>query len=216
MCGRVTLSTPADIIAALYDIELGEMPEALPRYNIAPTQPLITVRNDGDGNRASTYTWGFLANKKLTINARQETVARLPLFRDAFARRRCVVPADGFYEWQTLGKRKQPFHFHKQDGSLFSIAALWTPAADPRETPRVVLLTTAARGEIASIHDRMPVIVPRMNLAEWLSPDSRHTQLFSLLHGSDAEVFGTSVNPAVNNAAYDSPDCLKPAPTFLI
>lgn len=215
MCGRVTLATPAEIIAALYDMEVGELPDVLPRYNIAPTQPMLTVREDGDGPRASLFTWGFLTDKKLTINARSETVARLPLFRESFQRRRCVVPADGFYEWQTIGKRKQPFHFHHPDGHPFSIAGLWTPSPRPTEPARVVLLTTAARGDIANIHDRMPVILGRPAARAWMEPDGRYPDLFRLLGESDGSVVGTPVSAAVNNASYDAPDCIRPAPTFL-
>lgn len=217
MCGRATLATPADVIAALYGILPEDMPELSPRYNIAPSQPLLTIRADEDGRRTSVYTWGFTSEKKgLTINARAETVARLPQFREAFAKRRCVIPVDGFYEWETIGKRKQPFHFHRADGRPFSIAGLWTPASDTAARGRVVVLTTAARGEIARIHDRMPVVLPQGAVADWFAPATRFRDLFAMLDpGDDGSTVGTPVSLAVNDASYDAPDCIRPAPTLL-
>lgn len=215
MCGRVTLATPAEVIAALYGIEIGDMPELVPRYNIAPTQPLLAVRSADGRPTASLLNWGFRTTGGLTINARVETASARPLFREAFARRRCLVPADGFYEWQVIGKRRQPFHFRRPDGRAFSIAGLWGEPLAPGEPAECVLLTAPARGEITAIHDRMPVILPDAGKDAWLRPDTRPGDLDALIAEADAGVVGTAVSLAVNDASYDAPDCLRPVPTFL-
>ena len=132
MCGRIVLKSPASQIAAQFDLPAAPPPLA-PRYNIAPTQPVLAVRADtADGRRADLLPWGLIppwspdptVGAKM-FNARSETVAEKPAFREAFAQRRCVVPVDGFYEWRKVGKGRHPHYFSRTDGRLLALAGLW-------------------------------------------------------------------------------------------
>lgn len=131
MCGRFTLRTPAQEVATAFDVR--QMPLFEPRYNIAPSQPVAVIRAGPDASRECvTMRWGLVpswaddpAIGNRLINARSETAAEKPSFRKAFARRRCLVPADGFYEWRKEGRHKQPFYIHRRDERTFAIAGLW-------------------------------------------------------------------------------------------
>jgi putative SOS response-associated peptidase YedK len=199
-----------------------DVPEELaPRYNIAPTQPVLAVRTVPAGERELvTLRWGLvpawaddpsIGNR--LINARAETVADKPAFRAAFRARRCLVLADGFFEWQKVGGRKQPYYFRLREGSPFAFAGLWErwgKGATTLET--CTLLTTEANELLRPVHDRMPVILPRERFVRWLDPDFRAAaELESLLRPYPAEdMTGYPVSARVNNPRNEGPLCVEP------
>jgi putative SOS response-associated peptidase YedK len=168
-------------VAAIFDAELGptvEDPGA--RYNCAPTDPLTVVLERDGGRFVETHRWGLIpawatspAEGGKRINARAETVASTPAFRVAFRRRRCVVPADGFYEWRRIGPRKQPYLIRREDGAPLPMAGLWSVWRDPATggwLTSCAVVTTAADEVVGALHDRMPVILDDASLATWLDP----------------------------------------------
>ena len=186
MCGRFSLTRSGEEVAEFFN--LSEVPEIEPRHNIAPSQSISVVtqaRQSGD-RVYHTKTWGLIPgwSKDPTIgrklfNARSETVAEKPSFRNAFQKRRCLIVADGFYEWQKQpGERtKQPYRFELGSRSLFAFAGLWERWKDPETgdaTYSCTILTTAANETVAPIHHRMPVILPTEAYDEWLDPTSYH------------------------------------------
>ena len=221
MCGRYTLATPspADLRARF---PVGESVEIKPRYNVAPGDQVLAVTTDKEGApRGELLRWGFVpswakgADTGLKmINARVETVAERPAFRRAFERFRCLIVADGFYEWRREPAGKQPFHITRSDGEAFAFAGLWSiwygDAGDKLRS--CTILTTAPNATVAPLHDRMPVILARQHEAEWLDHSTRPQRLYELLAGlADAHTAVRPVGPAVNDARFDGPDCLAPA-----
>ena len=221
MCGRFTLFDSAASIAGTFGV--AEVPSLAPRYNIAPSQPVTAVRiPPGGGEReVALLRWGlipswakdpFLGNRM--INARAETAAGKPAFRSAIRRRRCLVPASGFYEWKRTNGRKQPFYIRRRDGKLFAIAGLWETWVEPggAAVESCALLTTSANELLVPIHDRMPVIVPPADYDLWLSPEVRDPgELSRLFRPSPSEeMTAFPVGTAVNNPKTDSPDLIKP------
>jgi putative SOS response-associated peptidase YedK len=227
MCGRFTLRARLNQILMELGAELAasweESLEAPPRYNIAPTQMLLALRSEERGRAWCRLQWGLVPSwakdPKIgasLINARSETVAEKPSFRSAFRRRRCLVPADGFYEWTSSGsgKSKTPLHFTVLDQGLFCFAALWESwrGADGTTLETCSLLTTAANGLLAPYHDRMPVILPRKDLATWLAHDTSADVLQTLLVSYPADAMHVEpVSAWVNNARHEGPECLAPA-----
>lgn len=199
--------------------ELSE--ELAPRYNIAPSQQVPIIRQEDGRRSVSTVRWGLVPHwaKDLSIgnrmiNARSETITKKPAFRAAFSRRRCLIPADGFYEWGKTGKTKRPFHFTLKDQSLFAFAGLWDAWQSPDGSiiESCTILTTVANNLAADLPDRMPVILSRQHYALWLTaPFSEAANLADLLVPFDAELMRRyEVSPVVNNPKNDSSDCIKP------
>jgi putative SOS response-associated peptidase YedK len=225
MCGRYTLHTDPSILAELFGLE--ESPFLAPRYNIAPTQPAAIVRLDPHSKKRewALVQWGLVPSwsKDPTIgarliNARSETVAEKPSFRAAFRRRRCLAPADGFYEWQKSGRRKQPLYITLQDGRPFAIAALWERwvGADGSEIDSCTLLTTEANELMEPIHNRMPVILDPRDYDLWLGGGSdasprEQEELMHLLRPYPAEeMAAVPVSTYVNNAMNEGERCIEP------
>jgi putative SOS response-associated peptidase YedK len=221
MCGRYTLSAPPKAIARLFD--LGELPELRPRYNIAPTQDVAAVTASGPdkARQLRWFRWGLIphwANDadigSRLINARSETAAEKPAFRSAMRRRRCLVVADGFYEWQRTDSGKQPIHVRMDDGRPFALAALWERWEGGEEGPveSAAILTTEPNELLRPIHNRMPVIVEPGRFDLWLDPDARDvTRLGALLRPyRGADLVCHPVSRIVNNPAHDSPRCVQP------
>jgi len=181
VCGRYTLSTDPATLATAFG--LAATPTVEPRYNIAPTQPVGAVRVEGGERRFVRLRWGLIPSwakdpsiGSRLINARAETVVEKPSFRTALRLRRCLVVADGFYEWQRRPDGgKQPYHIRLVDGRPFAFAGLWERWADPTGAPveTCTILTTAANALMATIHDRMPVILDAADYAAWLDPERR-------------------------------------------
>jgi putative SOS response-associated peptidase YedK len=222
VCGRYSLATPtpADVRARF---PVGESADVRRRYNIAPGDPVLSVTTDRDGRpRGELLKWGLVpswADSPATgykmINARVETVAERPAFRRAFERFRCLVVADGFYEWQrTAGGPKQAYHITTAERPLFAFAGLWSIWHDDRDGSTLrtcTILTTSANPAVAQLHDRMPVILAPAAEAEWLDPATPSARLRDLLVPLPPEL--TAVRPggpAVNDARYDGPECLAP------
>jgi putative SOS response-associated peptidase YedK len=225
MCGRYTLSTPDP--AAIRDrFGIDESVEIRRRYNVAPGDQVVTVTTDREGApRGELLHWGLVPAWAKTpdtglkmINARLETAAERPAYRRAFERFRCLIVADGFYEWQPQpGGPKQPFHITRSDGGLFAFAGLWSIwHGDDGATLRTcTILTTAANSAIAGLHDRMPVILEPGAEAPWLDRSTPVPSLYELAAGLAADRTAlTPVSLAVNDARYDGPECLaSPAPS---
>jgi putative SOS response-associated peptidase YedK len=185
MCGRFILTVSAKDVADLFG--LAEVPALEPRYNVAPTQPVAAVRADADGRRSlATLRWGLIAPwakdaKHAAINARAETAADKPTFRHAFRKRRCLIPADAFYEWQKVGRHKQPYLFKLRDGEPFAFAGIWEAwnGPDGEALESCAILTTEANELVRSVHERMPVILDPRHYAEWLDPGLTDPALFA-------------------------------------
>lgn len=220
MCGRYTLTTPLEGIRQAFDVEAGL--NLMPRYNIAPTQEVPAVRAAAQGGRELVVlSWGLVpawakdrAIASRLINARSESVAEKPAFRRAFAARRCLLPADGFYEWRKEGAAKQPYRITLADGEVFAFAGLWEHWRDGEggeDLETCTILTTEAHPSIAEIHPRMPVILPRDGYAAWLDRDSSRDALLEML-GPYAEkpLKADRVSLRVNKVANDDPALLAP------
>lgn len=223
MCGRFTLTTPGEIVAEAFGLD--EAPPLEARYNIAPTQPVAVVRG-GEGRRhLDLVRWGLVPawsreprGRALLINARADTLGTRTSFRDALVRRRCLIPADGFYEWKAVpgSRRKQPYLIRRGDGAPFAFAGLWEPPhpADPESRGSCAIVTTEPNALLREIHDRMPAILPRDAWSLWLDPavgdPYRVTPL--LAPYPDGEMTATRVGQTVNNAANESPECVRPDP----
>lgn len=221
MCGRFTLTTPAEVLAEVFGLD--EVPELQPRYNIAPSQdaPVVGRRGPGAPRRIAVLRWGILrpgaesSRSPLLINARAETLARRPSFREAFARRRCLVPTDGFYEWRgAAGQRdRQPYLVRPADRRPLALAALWEPARVEGEPARFTIITTEPNAVLRSIHDRMPAILDAEAVERWLDPELDDARvLAALLHPTPPEGLEiVRVSRAVNDARFDDPACIAPA-----
>jgi putative SOS response-associated peptidase YedK len=225
VCGRYSLK-PVDPAQLRARFPIGEsLAITPPYYNITPSSEVLAVTTDRAGQpRGEHLRWGLIPNwAKDTkvgfkmINARAETLGERPAYRAAFERFRCLIPADGFYEWQAVPSesRKQPFHITRADGELFAFAGLWSVwhRGEPEELRSCTIITTAANTAVAEVHDRMPVILPRDAESLWLAKDAKPTALRSLLGGLPAEEMALRpVGPAVNDARYDGPECLLDPP----
>jgi len=224
MCGRFTLRTPANIVAE-YFTAVG-VPPFEPRFNIAPTQPVPVIRVAMDATAEGYFhrqfawiRWGLIPHwaddpslGDRLINARAETAAEKSAFRAAFRRRRCLVAADGFYEWQKTGRGKRPFFIHRQDQSPFGFAGLWESweGADHSLIESCTLLTTEPNDLMRPIHNRMPVILSPGDHDRWLDLSIETPELLTpLLAPCPSE--GWSADPVgtwVNNPAHDDPKCI--------
>jgi len=214
MCGRFTLKSPGRI---KFDrVDGSNLPPLFPRYNIAPSQNVLTVvQHDGE-REAAFLQWGLIPSwskdGKGFINARSETIDYKPSFSESFQRRRCLIPADGFYEWQRSGKIAQPYYFQMQDESPFAFAGIWDEwQADGKVIASCAIITTVANELLASIHDRMPVILPSESQDRWLYGDSEPMALRSLLAPFPAsEMMSHPVSYDVNHPKIDDEYLTKP------
>lgn len=227
MCGRYTIADPEAILRELEELGVREFDlDLAPRYNLAPSQAAPIVAT-GAPERAVAGRWGFVpawARKREDaerprpmINARAETAARKPAFRDAARRRRCLVPADGYYEWKPEGGRKQPYYIRARSGRPFVFAGLWAPMGEG-ETDQggrtFAILTTEADDLVAPIHDRMPLILGERARAEWLvAGELRPDDAQRILARPDPPAMEAyPVSPAVGSPAKDDPSCIRPLP----
>lgn len=231
MCGRYALTSPPETLRALFGY--AEQPNFPPRYNIAPTQPIALVVAEPDANgmpqrRFRLARWGFLpgfvrdvAKFPLIINARSETATIKPAFRHAMKRRRCLVPADAYYEWlrYRVDGRLAPraFLFRRRDGAPMALAGLWESYAGPDggQIDTACILTTAANASTAAIHDRMPAIIAPADFSAWLDcdeGDSRNVARAAALLGpapEDTLIFD-EIGPAINKATNEGPELQQP------
>ncbi len=218
MCGRFTLSQPINAIASAFNI--AQIPPLEPRYNIAPTQLIPSILSAPGGEKQlQMLRWGLIPSwakdakigAKL-INARAETVSEKPSFKAAFKRRRCLIIADGFYEWQRQEKKKQPYYFCLQNAQLFAFAGLWEQWNLPDEDiiNSCTILTTEANDLLRPIHDRMPVILESKNYGLWLDSETQQPQLQQLLRPYQADLMTScTVSTKVNNPKNNTPECIN-------
>lgn len=218
MCGRYTLAGPAGALVETFDT--GPLTfEYFARYNVAPGEEIVVVAEDGAGRRAGRLTWGFVpswsdGSLRPMINARSETVAEKPTFRDAFERRRCLVPADGFYEWSRPdgGSAKQPYWLHPSAGGLLSFGAIWETSRPTGQPARhtVAILTTAANADLAGIHDRMPLVVGADDRDRWLARTVSGAGVRDLLRPAPVGTLSRRpVSDRVNRVGIDDPGLIE-------
>jgi putative SOS response-associated peptidase YedK len=221
MCGRTTLIVSAQLVARWLGLEVGAW---RPRYNLCPGEDLLVVRLGTTGQpEVLPMRWGLIPywakDPKIAwqcINARAETVATKPAFREAFQRRRCLIVVDGWYEWETLpGRRKQPYAIRMPDGSPFAFAGLWERwrplEGEPVETCTIV--TTAANAATAHLHHRMPVVLPLSEFPAWLDSKTPAADLQAMLQPYQGAVDVFPVSMSVNSGRVDEAQCLVPIAT---
>ncbi len=219
MCGRYTLTVPVEILAEEFGVT-GPLPEVPPSYNIAPTQEVAAVLADDGERRLEMLRWGLIPSwaddpgiGSRMINARSETVPEKPSFRRAFRERRCLIIADGFYEWKRTNDGKQPYYIRMEGGRPFAFAGLWESWRGGREEIRsCTILTTEANDRVSNIHHRMPVILAPEDHGLWLDPDVREADpLLPLLAPYPDDVMDAyPVSRFVNRPANDEPRCVEP------
>ncbi|KAM3102735.1 SOS response-associated peptidase [Phormidesmis sp. 146-12] len=218
MCGRFTQSLTGEAIASAFDLD--DIPDWTPRYNIAPTQTVPAILSESGDRTFKALRWGLIptwakdpAIGARLINARSETVTEKPSFRSAFKKRRCLITADGFYEWQKTQGKKQPFYFRLENGQTFGFAGLWeqwsSPEGDLWQT--CTILTTDANLLLSQVHDRMPVMLHPEDYDRWLDPQNQDTDaLQALLRPYESEAMQSyAVSPLVNRPTHDQPDCIE-------
>jgi putative SOS response-associated peptidase YedK len=207
MCGRYSLHSNPDVVALLFG--LSEIPAYQPRFNIAPTAQVLIIRQV----EAAMVRWGLVPRwaKDPAIgakmnNARAETVAEKPSFREAYRKRRCLIPANGFYEWKLEDGRKQPFYIYPAGSELFAFAGLWESWQSPeRSLETCAVITTQANQKMSAVHERMPVIVPPAQYAHWLAGAEGLLQPCP-----DDAIAIRRVSRAVNNARNEGAQLIEP------
>jgi putative SOS response-associated peptidase YedK len=218
MCGRYALILPPEAVRSFF--RYAEQPNFPPRYNIAPTQPVAVVVERGGAVGFMLMRWGFLPSWvkdpkdfPLVINVRGETIREKPSFRAAFTRRRCLMPADGFYEWHRVGKDNRAYLFSRPDRGVFAFAAIWETwsSADGSEIDTVALVNSHANGLMSAVHHRCPVILEPSQFDAWLDPKTTQDQAGLLLkppHDDALEM--VRIAPLVNKVANDRPEVQLP------
>lgn len=225
MCGRVTLTSSAREVAEQFALDAAsELPVLAPRYNVAPSQDVPAVREDVAGHRVLSFErWGLVPHwaqepsiGNRLINARAETVATKPAFRDALRSRRCIVPVDGFYEWSGRGAERRPFVFRRPDRRLLGIAGLYERwiGEGGEVVDSCTLITTAANATLAPFHDRMPVILSEGDYDRWLDRDLRDPDVVRplLVPCAPETLEPRPVSSRINDVRNDDPACLEPEP----
>ncbi|CAD5984636.1 Putative SOS response-associated peptidase yoqW [Planktothrix tepida] len=219
MCGRFSLVCSKTAIAQTFNVS--SVPDFIPQYNIAPAQTIATIRQDLEQQERQFQLmhWGLIPHwakdEKIgykLINARVETVTEKPAFRQAIRSQRCLILADGFYEWQHQGKTKQPYYFQLENHQPFGFAGLWERWNNPNgeENVSCTILTQAANETVRLVHERMPIILSPTVYSQWLDPTLKDSEtILSLVqHNPNLRVY--PVSSKVNRATYNQPDCILP------
>ncbi len=225
MCGRFTLRAKLQAVTQAFELfEIPPLPELLARFNIAPTQQVLAIRAaEGTERREPVLLrWGLIPSwakdtkiGNATINARAESVATKPAFRSAFKARRCLVVADGFYEWQKLGTKKQPYFIHRRDDQPFAFAGLWERWG-PERLETCSIITLPANPFMQRLHERVPAILRPTEYDAWLDPKRRDPQSLAgllLLPDSMEDFTADPVGTTVNSPRNDVPECITTIPT---
>ena len=220
MCGRFTFNSKLEDIEKIFVISdiTCELPLS---YNIAPTHEVLTVIRYEGRNKLGKLHWGLvppwakdLSGAAKLINARNETVAEKPSFKNAFVNKRCLILADGFYEWQKTEKTKQPWYFRLPSGGPFGFAGLWQvwKSSEGQKYNSCTILTTIASGSVKHVHDRMPVILQPDAINDWLNPDTNNiNQLKEILNdGKVRDLTGYPVTNNINSPSFNEPSCIEP------
>jgi putative SOS response-associated peptidase YedK len=217
MCGRGSLTASPEEIEEAFGV--ADVPAVAPRYNIAPSEPLLVVRSAEAGRReAALLRWGLVRpgseDAKTPINLPIEHAARGAM-RRTLRERRCIIPLTGFYEWKRAGKARQPFNVKRKDGKVFGVAGLWDrlEGGEGNALETCLVLTTTANGVVLPIHDRMPVILDPASYERWLSPPARGGPelMAAFQHLSEDLLESYPVSPLVNRAGVEDARCLEPA-----
>lgn len=226
MCGRMTQQRPTSELAEIFEAEdLVDAPGG--RFNVAPTDDAAVVVQRDDRRAITAYRWGLIPHWSETpntgnrmFNARAESLDRNPAFRYAFSKRRCLVPADAFYEWQKVGKIRQPYAFQRRDGRPMALAGLWAGWKD-EDTGEIIrsftIVTTSANDDVAPVHDRMPVVIPESAWDRWLDPTRTEGAALAELKGllvpaDEAWLEAYPVSRRVNDVRNDGPELVEPLP----
>jgi putative SOS response-associated peptidase YedK len=224
MCGRYASSRGAHDLVDHFDVDEPSEQVLPPSWNVAPTDPTYVVAVRHGVRSLRVARWGLVPSWARSprrggplINARRETVATAPAFRAAFARRRCLVPADGYYEWQPSGPGKQAWYLTSRDGAPLAMAGLYEVRRDDAAPDGGLLwtstvLTTSAPDELGEIHDRTPLLVPREHWSRWLDPELEHPGDELLVPGTAGVLDAWPVGPAVGNVRNDGPELVEPVP----
>jgi len=220
MCGRILLTSSGQELAQAFD--LAEAPDLFARFNIAPSQDALTLTASEGGRGLSPRRWGLVPSwakdpsiGTRMINARSETAHSKPAFRDALRQRRCIVPANGFYEWTRNGRERQPHWFRRRDEPLMAMAGLferWCSHETDDVFESFTILTTDANASVSPVHDRMPVLLQRTDFDAWLDPDEKDPERLRrlLVPCPDEWLESRLVSPRVNDPRNDDPECLLP------
>ena len=223
VCGRFTQATDPAEIADVFDAELTDEAAALPpRWNVAPTQEVAVVVPHEGGRRVEAVRWGLVpawasstAIASRLINARAETVATTPAFRVAIQRRRCLIPATGFYEWRRDGRRRRPFHVRPRDGRHIAFAGLWSLWRDPQTEEWLrscAIVTTTPNAVVEPLHNRMPVVLERALWARWIERSTELSEVHAMLAPAPDDALElVAVSPLVNDVRNEGPQLLEPA-----
>ncbi len=223
MCGRFVLTINTEQLQQTFGVS--DVPAMVLRYNIAPTQDVLVIRQNAGGERyAGMLRWGLIphwakdaAIGHKMINARSETIHEKPSFRNSIRYHRCLIPASGFVEWQTQNGSKQPWYIHRKDGETLAFAGIWDRWKGPEGSIGTCgILTTTANTLVAKIHDRMPVILGGSEYDQWLDRETTDpTDLASLYAPFPADLLQViPVSAKINNPRHDGPDCIEPLNTF--
>lgn len=217
MCGRYALYADQALLEAVFDVF--DVPDFDASYNIAPTDPIIAVTAEEGRRAAGLYRWGLVPfwakeiGRFSTINARAETLTQKPAFRTPFKKRRCLVPANGYYEWQPRPGGKQPYYIHAADDGLLAFAGLWDSWRSPggETVNSATIVVTGANTDTRAIHDRMPVILARKDWGTWLDRNNNDTKALStLLHPAPEDFLAAyPVSTAVNSPKNNTPACIR-------
>ena len=225
MCGRITLGNSIEkleqFLEDIFRIRKLNLDTILPRFNVAPGQDVVAVINDGNTNRAGLLKWGVISDQTKTedkkfmmINIRSETLLAKPYFSRWMQAKRCVILADGFYEWKKDNKKKTPMCIVQENRTFFAIAGLWQTQVDEnnQKTHTCVVITIPANDDVSSIHDRMPAILSDEQLNEWLNPNMKDLQLLNLILNAQTKkpLLAYQVSTLVNNPSNESSECITP------
>jgi putative SOS response-associated peptidase YedK len=221
MCGRFAQFSPVALLKEAFNIGAVKCDPVQSSYNVAPAQDVLAVAYYGE-RILTRFFWGITPNTgkepltpPLLINARIETIAEKPIFRESYKFRRCLIPADGFYEWEKVGTKKQPWFFKSHSKLPFAFAGIWEKRKNKNESIRLpfAIITTEAKGEVSKIHSRMPVILDKTAYANWLDPDENDPKRLReiIREGSVTSITGYPVSKRVNSVSNNDPLCIEPA-----
>jgi putative SOS response-associated peptidase YedK len=221
MCGRFTLHTPEPLVRELFGIQNSGPLGLKPRYNIAPSQTVPIVRNAESGREMVMTRWGLIPHwskepktKYSTINARIETVAEKPTYRTPFKHQRCLIPADGFYEWKVVDGRKVPHHIRMRDGGPFALAGLWDRwEGNGEHLESCSIIVMPANGAMKPLHERMPAIIDPVDYDRWMDPNlTDKTEIMRCLDSAPSSALITyPISPWVNSPKHDDERCIEAA-----